>query len=273
MSVPFDRNWVRISGGLIALFLMAGPALGLEKHENTLNGILKVNVSSDGYVDYDQIRVNRGGDLYQFLSMVEVEDLADMSEKDRAAFWINAYNAYVVKSILAQSTLEKLSGADPIFDEKVKVARWRLSLNAIRDRVLRSDPDKGGGVQDLSIPQFNPLIHFALCNGTLGGPNLNKSQYSGANLDDELKEAAGRFINDPRKISVGSDGKLHLSSLFDWYAKDFDSMGGVPGVIKAFLDPKVRADAPQILALLGNGYPANAVFDYDWTLNSVKFKK
>jgi hypothetical protein len=268
---------VRKIFALLAVLVFVGHVFGVEKkpapkgNGDVWNGILKANVDADGYVDYDQIRVNKGGDIYEYLAMIEDADFSKMPEKDRAAFWINAYNAYIVKLILANSSLEKLSETDLLYEEKVKVANWKLSVNAIKNRVIRGDMAKGGPVKDLSLTQYNPLILFALCNGAVGSPPLQNQSVSGPMLDEELKKCAVRFINNPKNISI-QDGKLKMSAWFDWYVKDFDSIGGVPAVIKAYLDPKLRADAPQILELLASGFPGNAVFDFDWTLNSVRLK-
>jgi hypothetical protein len=266
----------------VAIVLFMGPfSFGAEKKStgqgkgkgngDVWNGILKANIDADGAVDYDQIRVNKGGDIYEYLAMIEKADITKMAEKDRAAFWINAYNAYVVKLILANSSLEKLSAADPIFEEKVKIANWRLSLNAIKNRVIRGDLAEGGPVKDLSLTQYNPLILFALCNGTVGSPSLHNQSFTGALLDEELARSAVQFINNPKNISI-QDGKLKMSSLFDWYGKDFDPLGGVPAVIKTYLDSKQHPDAPQILELLGSSFPGNATFDFNWTLNAVRQK-
>ncbi len=242
-----------------------------EKKAGGWNGILKSNVDNAGYVDYDQVRVNRGGDIYEYLSEVEVADLSKMTEKDKIAFWINAFNANVFKFILARMGDQPLSAEDPLYAEKAKVARWKLSLNGIRDRVLRSDPQKGGPVAELSIAQYNPLILFALCDGTVGGPNIRVGGFTGTNIDTELKECAVRFINNPKKVYV-KDGKLHLSSLFDWYAKDFEMLGGVASVLKTFLNPSMRADTAEILAILPFFGPDTVVYEYNWTVNSAKNK-
>lgn len=75
--------------------------------------LLKVNVDTHGFVNYQGVRTNKGGDLYQFLSAIEVENLSAFSEEEKLAFWINAYNAHVVKYILANPALKKLMKIRP----------------------------------------------------------------------------------------------------------------------------------------------------------------
>ncbi len=267
------RTWVGLLGFcVIWIYFSNLSGAVVKKDSGEWAGILKSNVSADGYVDYDGIRINKGGDLYEYLSMLEVADLTKMSEKEKTAFWINAYNAYLIKLILAQPALQKIAPADLVYEEKVKVAHWKVSLGLIKNRALRLDPEMGGGVAELSIAKFDPLIHFAICDGVVGSASLRRMPYSGIKIEEELQEAARNFINDSRKIYV-KDGKLVMSAIFSRYAKDFDAAGGVPAVVKTYLDPKARADAPQILELLAQGFPGTIVFEFDETLNSVKLKQ
>ena len=43
--------------------------------------------------------------------------------------------------------------------------------------------------------------------------------------------------------------------------------------LSALLDQKIRPDAEAVKEALLAGYPANADFQYDWTLNSIQNKK
>ena len=115
------------------------------------DGILKANVDNEGFVDYDSIRINKGGDLYQFISFVETADLSKCSEAEKTAFWVNAYNAHMIRMVLARSQMKQVSEDFKLFGEKFKVANQKLSLNDIEHRVLRSNAKKGGPIEGLSI--------------------------------------------------------------------------------------------------------------------------
>ncbi len=230
-----------------------------------LEGILKTNVDKDGYVDYDAIRINRGGDLYQYISLIETADLTTCSESDKLAFWINAYNAHMIRLVLARPNLKQISEDFKLFGERFKVAKINTTLNEIEHRIIRASTKKGGPIEGMSIKELEPRIHFALTCGALGSPKLQNHAFLGATLSATLDAAAVAFANDPRHVRVESD-KLIMSSLMRWYEEDFAKLGGVV----AYLSPKITA--PDVVAKMKTDFPTATKFEFDWTLNSVKNK-
>src|SRR5688572_4092749 len=93
---------------LIALGLVSNAGAACLEHK-AWEGVLKANVSPDGYVDYDAIRINKGGDIHEYIAFLEDADLSKCSEAEKLAFWINAYNAHFVRLILARPQLKSVS--------------------------------------------------------------------------------------------------------------------------------------------------------------------
>ena len=57
--------------------------------------------------------------------------------------------------------------------------------------------------------------------------------YESEKIDDQLNNAARRFINQAKGVSfVGK--RLILSSIFDWYEEDFKDQAGVMKELKSF---------------------------------------
>jgi hypothetical protein len=241
--------------------------------EHTIwDNIMKVNVDKEGLVDYESIRVNKGGDLYQYLTFLETADLGKCSDAEKLAFWINAYNAHMVKMVLARPTMKQVSEDFALFGEKFKVAKINLSLNDIEHRVLRSNPKKGGPIEGVSLKTFDPRIHFALVCGAIDCPKLNDRAYAAASLDSTLQSNAVNFANNPKHVRIEGD-KLIVSSLMHWYEEDFAKMGGPGAYITSLIDPKLRPDAAAVVAKIKTDFPDKTTFRYDWTLNSIKNKK
>ncbi len=231
--------------------------------------VLKANVDPNGYVDYDSIRVNKGGDLYQYISFLEQADLSKCSEAERTAFWINAYNAHMIRLVLARPQLRSVSDDFKLFGEKFKVAKQNLSLNDIEHRVLRLDPKKGGPIPGLSIQKFDPRIHFALAFGAVDCGRLMNHAYQGVTLEDALQADSVNFANAPKHLRIDGD-QLVMSSILHWYQEDFDSLGGVPNFLAGLTDPKLRPDADAVDAKLATDFPEKTRFRFDWTLNSIR---
>ncbi len=236
-----------------------------------LDGVLKTNVDKDGYLDYDAVRVNKGGDILQYITFLETVNIKTCSDNERLAFWINSYNAHAIRLALARPQLNDLSQDFKLFGEKFKLANNQLSLNEIEHRILRAAAKNGGPIEGLSMSEFDPRLHFALSFGAIGAPTPRKKAVTAPTLEPFLQEAAVAFVNSPRNIWI-EDNTLYVSSLFRWYAEDFQKVGGAGAFITSLLDPKLRADAPQIIEKLKTDFPELTQFRFDWRLNSVKNK-
>ncbi len=231
-----------------------------------LDGILKANVDAEGFVDYDAIRVNKGGDLLEYLAFLEDTDLSHCTEAEKTAFWINGYNAHMIRLILARPQMKIMSEDFKLFGEKFKIARRDLSLNDIEHRVLRGK--KGGPVAGLSPANFDPRIHFALVWGAFDSPRLLNHAYNPNTLEDQLQAAAVNFANTPKYVRVEND-KILLPSMLKWYADDFQPLGGVATYLAALTDVAHRQDEKVVdEKLAAPEFPANADFHFDWTVNS-----
>ncbi|MCG3205185.1 MAG: hypothetical protein KCHDKBKB_01904 [Elusimicrobia bacterium] len=260
----------------IFIFLLVGawgfgPLFAACPQPALFDAILKTNVDKDGYVDYDAIRINKGGDLYQFITFLETTDLSKCTETERAAFWINAYNAHMIRLVLARPMMKSVSEDFKLFGEKFKVANHKLSLNDIEHRVLRSSTKKGGPIEGVSLKEFDPRLHFALVCGAIDCPKLSNRAYMPQTLEDALQAAAVNFVSRPKHIRIEGD-TLFVSSLMRWYAEDFSNVGGVAQYLSSLLSPTLRPDAQALLDKLKTDFPDNTQFRYNWTLNSIKNK-
>ena len=147
-----------------------------------------------------------------------VDDLEDLDPRrypklEQKAYWMNLYNALSVLAVREnyrdlsatnfQSSLDQRAWSK----ERVKVARQRLSLNDIENRILR--------------PIFKDhRILFGLNCATLDCPNLDERAYTSATIRTQLKEAGHRFINSNTGLQY-AEGVLSASRLFGDYMSDF----------------------------------------------------
>lgn len=173
------------------------------------------------------------------------------SESEQKAFWINAYNALTLESVLERYPLKSVN-YDALRDEKAKqfwekpfsVGGGQNSLNQIENTILR--------------PKFKDArIHFAINCASVGCPNLQPSAFTASDLDIRLDSATKEYLNDATK-GVKWDktkGILAVSQIFQWYKEDFGP--DTTAFIKRF-----RPDITETKN--GLGY-----FIYDWALNEA----
>ena len=220
-----------------------------------------------GLVDYDGFARDRAVLTHYLESLAPVPGALPPS--DEIAFWINAYNAATV-DLVVRERLARGGRLRSIRDIPAAWTRprWRI---AGRDRTL-DDIEHG-----ILRKRFRePRIHFALVCASRSCPALRPVAYVGAFLDAQLDSAERAFVLDPsRNRARPEEGRIRLSKIFDWYAKDFvgvarDSTlerlhGRERGAVLAFVARHLSAaDAAALRA------PLRVEFlSYDWTLNSA----
>ncbi|MFQ5863061.1 MAG: DUF547 domain-containing protein, partial [Candidatus Brocadiales bacterium] len=150
-----------------------------------LDKLLKESVTN-GKVDYAVIKDTPH--LKRFLkkiAKIKKGELESFSREEQLAFWINAYNAIMLK-VLADNYPDGSaeSIAKTVGKKKFKVARKKLTLGQIRDNILR-DTFK------------DDRVDFSLVSTSWDSPVPRAEAYCGRLLEYQLDEAARNFINKP----------------------------------------------------------------------------
>jgi hypothetical protein len=237
--------------------------------------ILDVNVR-DGLVYYRALKSTRGAfDRYVASLDVPAADYDRWAKPRQMAFWINAYNAFVIDAVLDAYPIHGRSPDYPansvrqvpgVFETKKHRAAGRsLTLDEIERTVLAGFGD--------------PRVFLALGRGSVGGGRLHSSAYSGDTLEADLKEVAAECVTRQACAAIDGSGKvLTVTPVFSWREAEFvkafgdDAMSAYPG-----RSPLERAIlhvlAPHFLgterdALTKNDFAVRFT-SYDWRLNDL----
>lgn len=229
--------------------------------------VLQRYVNPDGWVDYDGLARNRrelNGYLQQLAS---AQPAMFPTDRDRLAFWINAYNAYTLDAVLNRvyGKVDGVRKSPGFFDsDRHAVAGQLLTLDQIEEHA-RSFHD--------------PRVHFALVCASTSCPKLQRFVYVGQDLDAQLQLAMRDFLSNPVKgIKADSQhNRIYLSPIFKWYAGDFTGKPSGAGQFfaraRAYMSGSnvllyVKRHAPQTISrYITEKDPAVEYFDYDWSLN------
>ncbi|MHA7058692.1 DUF547 domain-containing protein [Aquimarina sp. M1] len=171
--------------------------------------ILVLNVTEDGLVDYDGVTsdVVVFYKYFRYLQNISPEDHWDKNEK--LAYWLNVYNATVMKMILDEYPIESIKELENPWKRKAfKSKDVRYSLDDIEHNILRKFGD--------------PRIHFLLNCGSMSSPRLWNRAYTSSNIAYALEDRTREFINDPQRNQINSK-TVRISQLFEWYQEDFVS--------------------------------------------------
>ncbi|PHQ24835.1 DUF547 domain-containing protein [Marinobacter guineae] len=186
-------------------------------------------------------------------------------QAESVAFWINAYNFFMLDQILTERPDGELVSSvwdyggrvnpfiDSVFERRSFVIGGReYSLNDMEKEILLGKEYASKGWKDARV-------HFAVNCASVGCPPLRDTLYTADNLERLLAENARRAFNTSRHLQVKGE-TLYVTELFKWYEEDFvEASGSLKAFIEEWADPDV---ADQVAATSSLEF-----IDYDWTLN------
>ncbi|MFN2474767.1 MAG: DUF547 domain-containing protein [Chthoniobacterales bacterium] len=211
------------------------------------NRLLGKYVTGNG-VRYSEWKSN-AADLQALDGVVNAisrENVSGLGQKDQLAFYINAYNAWILHEALGKYPTKSVKDALFSFftSKRIKVAGEQTSFKALEDKTIR------GKFAD-------PHVHFALNCASRSCPPLQSEAFRGDKLDAQLEKLARAFVNSDRGVRVGQ-GSVELSKIFDWYKDDFAKQGGAV----EFINKRRTTPLPKDAKI--------SYQDYNWALNDAK---
>lgn len=216
---------------------------------NAWDQILQANVTEKGFVDYNAIAAT--GQIDAIIEAIANTDMKTLtSTTDQLAFYVNSYNALVIKTILDGKSPNNIFSRLSFFKgPEYSVAGTDLNLNDLEHKVIR--------------PLNEPRIHFALVCAALSCPKLLNTIYTAPKLDKQFDSAAREFINNVDRNHFDRDKKVaHLSKIFDWFNEDFEIDGSsVSTFIAGYINDRTLAEE-----LLQGDYNIRHN-NYYWSLN------
>jgi len=226
---------------LIFGFLIIGTAQTTEffkKSDAFFNTYVK-----NGKVNYKTIKTDDAS-LSELIGMAEKITVSKENEKEYQAFWINAYNLSVIKSVVENYPIKSPLNKAGFFDGiKHSVGGKKITLNDMEHKMLRAVFPK------------EARFHFVLVCAGLGCPPIITKAYLPNTLETQLQEQTEKALNDSNFVRINKN-KVKLSQIFDWYKKDFTQGGkSLVEYVNQFRKEKLPENAKV-------GYYA-----YDWTLN------
>lgn len=176
------------------------------------DALLKKHVNKKGNVDYATLKKDKKAKAALDAYVAAIASAKPTGSKDaKLAFYVNAYNANVIKSVVDKYPIESVMKVDGFFKkEKHTVGGKPMTLDALEHKLIR--------------PQFKePRIHFVLVCAARSCPRLQREAATEKNIEALLEGAAKEFI--PRATKV--EGKtVTTSKLFEWFADDFKNAEG-----------------------------------------------
>jgi hypothetical protein len=183
------------------------------------------------------------------------------SENEQLAYWINAYNAFILKIIMENYPVESIKDINfigfTIWLNKNLIGGEEISFKSLEDDIIR-DRFK------------DPRIHFAINCASFSCPPLKDRAYYPEILDKQMNESTISFINDKNNFWIDEDESIiYLSSIFDWYENDFIN----------WLNKNKNIEEPHLLDYIKLYYDGEIkeklyeldieFIEYNWQLNDI----
>jgi len=265
------RRWIPLLIVAAAAALRAQqftPAPGAELLHRPLDQILDVNVR-DGLVYYRALKAERGR-LDRYIASLNVAPATyeGWSAAQKTAFWIDAYNAFVLETVInhypLHGTIKQIPGA---FDKTVWRAAGRsVTLDQIEKTVL---------------PEFkDPRVYLALGRGAVGSGRLRSEAYTADRLENQLADIRAEFVADTHMYRLDRlANTLSVTPILSWREAEFvaayDKGDPAPGVVQrspleraivAFIYPNLLPSEKEIVQ---QNQWKMAFMEMDWRLNDL----
>ncbi len=218
-----------------------------------------------GYVNklrYKEVTQEDEELLEAYLNTLEALPISIYPREQQLFYWINLYNAYVIKSVLNHypvASVEDIDLSPELFREGpwqqkvLTIEGYQVSLSDIKNLILR--------------PIWrDPRILYTLHSAHIGSPYIQPYAWTPERFDTHIDTIIRDYINHPYTVSVSSEGILTISSFYDWYSGDFGEEN------TSLIDHLTQyADLPLQEKL--KSVDSDFVYDYDFSLNEELTEK
>lgn len=251
------RHLIQVAFLISFLFSTALPntiAMAKIQDKTPLYGQLLQQYVKDGVIDYMGFKKDEA-QLDIYLNYLAKTSPERMKNKERFAFYINVYNAYTIKLILANfedgNPPASIKDIGSFFSKP-----WSIKFVNVGGKIYTLDNIE----HDILRPTFKDArIHFAVNCASKSCPPLISVPYSGTNLDQQLNDNTIAFINNERENRLIGN-TLHISSIFKWFKEDFHNnpIDFFKQYSKGNLKKELSSQKNQIKV---------KYLSYDWSLN------
>jgi hypothetical protein len=180
--------------------------------------ILDLNVR-DGLVYYRALKAERGRlDRYTASLNVPAATYAAWDRQDKMAFWVNAYNAFVLQTVIDHYPIRGSTSAYPINSIRQIPGAFDKTPHRAAGRTVTLDE-----IEKTVLPEFKePRLYLALGRGAIGSGRLSSEAYDGANLQRQLDKIRSEFVSEQTmlKIDRGAD-TVSVTPVVGWHEAEF----------------------------------------------------
>jgi hypothetical protein len=265
---------------MLACCLIAATVIGTTAQEGRFAASRKIFDDAlelyvrDGLVYYRALKLERARFDRYFASIADAP-VDSASRDEQLAFWLNAYDALVLKTVIDHYPIARRSTEYPDRSIRQIPGAFERLQHRVGGRMLTLD-----AIEQTMLAAFHdPRVFFAIGRGAMGSGRLRSETFTPERLDMQLAEVAAECVNRAQCVQIDrTTGQVNISSIFSWRSADFiAALAGTAPAAFASRSPIERAALAFVEPLLlpaekaildGNQF--KVVFKpFDWSLNDL----
>ncbi len=258
---------------LLAVKPGAQESPGDEARRTSLDQILDLYVRG-GDVYYRALKSERAK-LDGYVDLLATASVDRLSRDEQLAFWLNAYNALVLHTVVDHYPIQGRAPGYPARSLRQISGAFERLPHRVAGRTLTLDQ-----IEQTILPGFHdPRVYFALGRGAIGSGRLRSEAFVPARLEAQLTEVAAECPGRAQCLQIDREsGKVSASSIFSWREKEFvaayagaasaafASRSPIERAVIAFVEPKLLTTEREFIA--ANTFQV-VYKPFDWTLNDL----
>ena len=184
------------------------------------DALLELHVR-DGLVYYRALQADRGR-LSRYIASLNSPSVASGYEKwsadQKKAFWLNAYNALVMQTVIDHYPIRGTAKNYPANSIRQIPGAFEKTTHAIAGKQVTLDQIENTVLADLD----DPRVYLALGRGAIGSGRLRSEAFSAKAVDKQLAQIKAQFAVTPRWSKVDMlAGKVSISPILSWRSPAF----------------------------------------------------
>ena len=275
MRLPISEVTLHVVVFALALATVAPQAQesAVDARRRNLDQVLDLYVR-DGYVYYRALRQERRL-LDAYLNGVATASIDSASRDEQLAFWLNAYNALALKTVIDHAPITRRSREYPPGSIRQIPGAFERLTHRVAGRTVTLDQ-----IELTILPAFkDPRVYFALGRGAVGSGRLRSEPFTAAGLERQLTEVANECVTHAQCVAIDrAQNKVMVSSIFSWREKEFSAAYGdkappafssrspIERAVLAFVEPRLLTTERDFLAT--NEFRVEYA-PFDWSLNDL----
>jgi hypothetical protein len=266
-----------LAASALAAVLTAAPRAQepaqLVSHRQGLDTILDLDIR-DGLVYYRALKSGRAK-LDAYVAGAASVPVDRLARDEQIAFWLNAYDAVVLKTVIDHYPIAGSSKAYPSHSIRQIPGAFDRIAHRLGGKSVTLDQ-----IEKTILPTFHdPRLYFAIGRGAMGGGRMRSEAYTPARLNEQLEEVRGECVSRPQCWHVDTTANtVTVSSIFSWRDQEFIAAyadkaptafadrSPLERAVLAYVGPKLLTTEREFLDK--NTFKMT-FSDFDWRLNDL----